>query len=117
MVSVSSKQEVEVRGSSDFLQLYPCQGQVKAPRHAWRRGMGWGTWGGGCSEGTGDEPWQDWDLRPQMWSLVILCGCAVVAAKVGLGTQMDFPLVRGRREAPRREQKEVVRHAGPATAP
>lgn len=85
--------------------------------------LGGGAWAGepgveaAVREQAGDEPWQDWDLRPQMWSLVILCGCAVVAAKVGLGTQMDFPLVRGRREAPRREQKEVVLHAGPATAP
>lgn len=51
-----------------------------------------------------------------MWSLVHFCGCAVVATKVGMDTQMDFPPVRSRREAPRREQKEVVLHAGPSTA-
>ena len=28
----------------------PARACVEVPRHAWRRGVGWGDWGGGCSE-------------------------------------------------------------------
>lgn len=31
----------------------PARAWAEVPRHAWRRGMGWGTWDGGYSEGKG----------------------------------------------------------------
>lgn len=83
MVSVSSKQEVVVRGSSVFL---PGPG----PRSPGM--LGGGAWAGepgreaAVKGKASDQPWWDWGSRCQVWSPVHLCACAAVAAKRGTDT-------------------------------
>lgn len=115
LVSVSSKQEVVVRGSSNFLWLYPKQRQGRAPQASSKGHMGAGVWGGcGAEERQATSPARTGAGGPRRGHLSIseeVQGWLLEGAH----TSRYSPAVQGRRST-RKGAEEVGLHPGLATA-